>query len=29
LRAALGVQPDRWSVTMRREGQTRTLNFRG
>jgi serine protease Do len=29
LRAVLRTQPDRWSVTMRREGQTRTLNFRG
>ncbi len=29
LRTVLGGQPERWSVTMRREGQTRTLNFRG
>ena len=28
LRAVLGAQPARWSVTMRREGQVRTINFR-
>jgi serine protease Do len=29
LRAAIAVQPDRWSVSVRRNGQVRTFNFRG
>jgi len=29
LRTMVGTQPDRWSVSVRRDGQVRTFNFRG
>ena len=29
LRNMVGTQPDRWSVSVRRDGQVRTFNFRG